>query len=529
MTPPPSKTTYEPVASGAYPAPDAYRRAAWLILGLALGLRLLLLGMKPPHWDEGVNGFFIDQMTRTGFYSYDPANYHGPFHFYVLFLAQTLFGRDIFALRLPLVLINVATVWMMLQYRRFLPWRVCTIAALAFAFSPGMIFYSRYAIHEAWLVFAMVLGFWGVAELWTRGTARGLWAGIMGVALMILTKETYLLHLLAFALACGTLRLLELLIPSGSSIPRHPVRQRWNLAGLNAALSVALLSVIFFYSGGFLDPSSLHGLVQTFSFWSHTGVEGAGHGKEWYYWFTLMGRYEWPILLGVAFSLRAVWPGMNRLSRLLAIYGCGTLTAYSIVSYKTPWCIIAIIWPFFFLFGEAVDTVLRACKGRPHLRWAGILTNLGAVIAVGVSAVVSIRLNYFRPTDPKEPYVYVQTMNDLFKLTRPLEKLVKEDPSNYHLRGNLLLSEYHPIPWVLGDFTQVPPYPLNARPATMDAPFVVVEKARITEVESELTQAYFTDSFQLRDGLEPGKLYLDAEKFAPFFPGRTPEFQPSLR
>ena len=60
--------------------------------------------MKPPHFDEGINGWFVDQMMKNGFYSYDPTNYHGPLHFYVLFLSQTLFGRHIWALRLPVVL-----------------------------------------------------------------------------------------------------------------------------------------------------------------------------------------------------------------------------------------------------------------------------------------------------------------------------------------------------------------------------------------------------------------------------------------
>src|SRR4051812_13497668 len=60
----------------------------WLVLAFALILRLAWLGIKPPHFDEGVNGWFIDQMKNQGFYHYDPGNYHGPFHFYVLFLAQ---------------------------------------------------------------------------------------------------------------------------------------------------------------------------------------------------------------------------------------------------------------------------------------------------------------------------------------------------------------------------------------------------------------------------------------------------------
>ena len=37
--------------------------------------------------------------------------------------------------------------------------------------------------------------------------------------------------------------------------------------------------------------------------------------------------------------------------RYLAIYGVGTLIAYSIVKYKTPWCIISFGWPFLFVLG----------------------------------------------------------------------------------------------------------------------------------------------------------------------------------
>ncbi len=47
--------------------------------------------MKPPHFDEGINGWFVDQMRKNGFYRYDPTNYHGPLHFYILFLAQVAF------------------------------------------------------------------------------------------------------------------------------------------------------------------------------------------------------------------------------------------------------------------------------------------------------------------------------------------------------------------------------------------------------------------------------------------------------
>src|ERR1041385_1132898 len=88
----------------------------WIIIVLGAFLRFLLLGMKPPHFDEGINGWFVDQMVRTGFYRYDPTNYHGPLHFYILFLFQALFGRHIWALRLPVVLASIGSIYATLKF-----------------------------------------------------------------------------------------------------------------------------------------------------------------------------------------------------------------------------------------------------------------------------------------------------------------------------------------------------------------------------------------------------------------------------
>src|SRR5205814_7836474 len=131
----------------------------WLILALAAFLRFFLLGMKPPHFDEGINGWFVDQMVKTGFYKYDPTNYHGPLHFYVLFLSQTLFGRNLWALRLPVVLVGISSVWLTFKFEPFVGRNFSRLAALAMAVSPGFVFYGRYSIHEAWLVLFTMLFF----------------------------------------------------------------------------------------------------------------------------------------------------------------------------------------------------------------------------------------------------------------------------------------------------------------------------------------------------------------------------------
>ena len=110
----------------------------WGIILLGALLRFLFLSMKPPHFDEGINGWFVDQMMKNGFYRYDPTNYHGPLHFYVLFLFQALFGRHIWALRLPVVLVSIASIFVTLKFEPFVGRWVARIAALAMAICVGM-------------------------------------------------------------------------------------------------------------------------------------------------------------------------------------------------------------------------------------------------------------------------------------------------------------------------------------------------------------------------------------------------------
>ena len=228
-------------------------RDRWIsagILALAFALRIAWLGMKPAHFDEGVNGWFVDAMTRDGFFHYDPTNFHGPLHFYVLFISQTLFGRDILALRLPLALVSTGCVALVLAYRCYLGTRVCQIAALAMAISPAMVFYGRYAIHESWLLFFLLLTAWGAAGLWRFGTRRHLWAAALGLTGMILTKETYLIHVVAFILAVPCLLFYERRFRStrfafaGWKFCRREVVK---VAAIGAGL------IVFFYTGGLLD------------------------------------------------------------------------------------------------------------------------------------------------------------------------------------------------------------------------------------------------------------------------------------
>src|SRR5215469_13274735 len=474
--------------------------APWLILGLAAFLRLFLLGIKPPHFDEGINGWFVDQVMKNGFYRYDPTNYHGPLHFYVLLLFQSLFGRNVWALRLPVVLVGIAGVWLALKFEPFVGKNVSRIAALAMAVSPGFVFYSRYAIHEVWLQLFSMMFILGLLGLWRRGTLTCLWLAGVGLTGMVLTKETYAIHVACALLAIPTLAVSNYL----NRVPDvKPAKQIWSWIDLIMILIVGAFAVIFFYSGTFFNWNGVKGLYLAFKAWSETGAAGHGHEKAWDYWVGLMMPhfeikradffgYELPMLVGLILSFilgigilfrRKFSQKFNLSLRYLAIYGVGSLVAYSIVKYKTPWCIISFGWPLLFVFGAAVLFV------RPkNLRKAYV--TLGALLCISLGS--SIWLNYFKCSSPEEPYAYVQTYNDIFKLTDPLLTLAKRDPSNYHLTGHLIRSSVYPLPWVLGDFDRVGYYEGGNMPANLDGDFLLVQQDKIKDVESKLKGTYYT-------------------------------------
>lgn len=493
------------------------------ILACATLLRLWLIELKPPHFDEGINGWFADQMTRTGYYRYDPTNYHGPLHFYAVFLAQALLGRALWVLRLPAIIASVLAVWAVLRFRDFFSPTVVRIAALAMAVSPAFVFYGRYSIHESWQVLFSVVLVHGVFGLWKDGARRALVTVTIGVAGLILTKETYVLHVGCLLLAGGVCWLWQKVVPSRPAQAFSP--RQWDRGDLLRCAGGAALVIGFFYSGTFLDFGALRGLYQTFAVWIGTGVKAAGHAKASYdlvgplnyYWLALMARYEWFGLVGFLACFRLIGPADARL-RYLAIYAGGVLLAYSIIPYKTPWCIISILWPFFLIAGAGLEEVGERFQ-RPALRWA-----IAAPLLV-VSLAVALRLNFRKFTDGAEPYVYVQTYEEISVLTGPLLTVAHQDPTKYHLQGVIALDSYYPLPWVLGDFPQVGYYKTGKPVRDWNVSVVVVEATRRREIEGRLRRPYFRRSFRLRNAQEECVAYFAADVFGGVFPGR-PEVQP---
>lgn len=137
------------------------RRAWWIacasVMLVATFVRLYQLELRPMHHDEGVNGFFLNSLIRTGVFRYDPTNYHGPTLYYftlpLAVIAERLQMYGTWTVRLLPLIFGLATVWLALGLRRYIGRIGALSAGALLALSPGVVFFSRYFIHEMMFVF----------------------------------------------------------------------------------------------------------------------------------------------------------------------------------------------------------------------------------------------------------------------------------------------------------------------------------------------------------------------------------------
>jgi len=141
------------ISAGETGADGLWIASCTAITILAAALRFISLGLKPFHHDEGVNGFFLTDLFRKGEYHYDPANYHGPTLYYIALAFAKVFGLETVPVRASVAIWGVLMVVLCFYLRPYIGRTGSLFAALFVAVSPGMVFISRYFIHEIFFVF----------------------------------------------------------------------------------------------------------------------------------------------------------------------------------------------------------------------------------------------------------------------------------------------------------------------------------------------------------------------------------------
>ena len=125
----------------------------FFITATAAFLRFWQLELKPLHHDEGVNGHFLTTLFRTDVYKYDPSNYHGPDLYYVALAFTKIFGLNTISIRSSVAVFGVLIVILAFFFKNYIGKTGSLAAGLFLALSPGMVYVSRYFIHEMMFAF----------------------------------------------------------------------------------------------------------------------------------------------------------------------------------------------------------------------------------------------------------------------------------------------------------------------------------------------------------------------------------------
>jgi uncharacterized protein (TIGR03663 family) len=481
-------------------------RDAWwwsglaLLIGAAL-LRLLFLAEKPLHHDEGVNGVFLVTLFRTGFYHYDPANYHGPSLYYLAVIPTAInnvlhwgHGLSTFAIRLVTAAFGTGVVWLMLCLRRWLGSAGSLAAAALAAVSPGFVFFSRYFIHEILFVF-FTLGI-VVAWLYYRQSRqpRYLMLASASAAMLFTTKETWIITAAVWLIAVPCTVFYMRLRHSSNDLPanrRHEIdidkdeqerRKRWLWA---AALFVAI--GVLLYSSFFTNPKGILDAFRTFTYWTKTGQNGI-YNREWSTYFQWLWQEESPILLlGGAGTLVAFMVARSRLMVFCAFWTVGIFAAYSLVPYKTPWLALSLILPLAIMAGYLIEEGFSAGARGSYAFVIGVFSFLAVAAGVIFSLYQAVDLSFIHYDDDSYAYVYAHTNRDFLNLVNEIESIAAHNPEHKDMGITVMAPEHWPLPWYLRDYPRAGFY---GRIVETSEPIVIALLPQVPEVERMLGSKY---------------------------------------
>ena len=483
-----------------------------IALAAALILRLARLDVRPMHHDEANQAVKFGALLERGEYAYDAHDHHGPTLYYVtlpfawLRGQATLAALDEWTLRAVPAAFGAATILLLFLLPAGIGRTAVVAAALMMALSPAMVFYSRMYIQESMfacftLAFTIAIG--------RTMTDRGLrWSVLAGIAagLAAATKETAAIVLPAALAACafawGSLG------STRSSVA--PANAGWRRAAvvifaIGAGIASLFYSSFLTHPGGVLEP--LRGAATYFQ----RGVDPAGHVHPWHYYLGLLawsssGGLVWTeafVLVLAAVGVVTAWTHLDRSSpetafwrRYLTGTAALTLAIFSAIPYKTPWNLL----PFYAVTIVAAGIGVLALARATTSRAAHVI--LACVVAAASAHLgwQAWRASVVYASDPRNPYVYAQTVPDAVRMAARIRDLAA-----LHGEGERMLvtviappDEQWPLPWYLRTMARVG-YWTDARGGPdLNAPVIVSSLDHAEMLDAALGDRYVSEFFGLR-------------------------------
>jgi uncharacterized protein (TIGR03663 family) len=398
------------------------------IFAAALVFRIPDLADRPMHADEAVLADKFGGLLETGSFPYDPQDYHGPALAWLTLAPAWLTGAHRYAdltettLRIVPALCGVLLVLMPLLLWDGLGWWGAVAAAGLTAISPAMVYYSRYYIPEM-LLTTLTGAVIGCGYRYAR-SGKAAWAIAAGACagLMFITKET------------AGIAVVSMLLALAATVRRKPP-VRWPMVAAGAIAILIPLATLGFTNGW----------RALMSYWQR-GIHGSMHRHAWDYYLALLVRREGLIVaaavVGIVVAVTRKGAG---LPRFLAVYACAITLVYSLIPYKTPWCVLGPLDAMIFLAGAGAAALLEWLPRRARAAVAILL----AVCAANLG-FQAWRASFPWSSDPRNPYAYAHTGRDVYAIRDRLEGLGRGMSVQVVSSRNLW-----PLPWYLRAFPHV--------------------------------------------------------------------------
>lgn len=479
-----------------------------LVIGIGAGFRLTRLDLRPMHHDEANQAVKFGDLLEQGAYRYDPTEHHGPTLYYATLPLAWLRGKatlaslDEVTLRLVPAVFGLAGLGLFLGLRRGLPDTAVVLSAVLAGVSPAMVFFSRFYIQEMLFVcffVGVMAAVWRYAlrPSWAWAAAAGFFCGLMWA-----TKESCILVFAAL--------ILGLALSGIGKRPFFPFRPRWGHVAVflaaGAGVAVLLFSSFFQNPGGIPDAFRAYG-----TYLERAGQPGL-HAHPWFYYLKMLAfsRYGpgpvWSEALVLILALvgfgAALRPGKKEASSLLfarfvAITTLILTVLYSAVPYKTPWNLLPFYAGMILMAGLGAEALITISNRRAARVLVAVVLS-GGIVHLSVE---SYRASFRDYANPKNPYVYAQTVPDFLNLVERVQHVASVHPEKSEILIKVIThpDEAWPLPWYLRRFGRVG-YWTDAKAAgnLSDVPLLITSVDIASRLEALLELSHVREHYGLR-------------------------------
>jgi uncharacterized protein (TIGR03663 family) len=409
---------------------DLEKKAWILLVALSALFHLVQLGSHALHHDESIHAWAAQHLLQDGTYKYDPV-YHGPVQYFAVAAsygvasaaskvagfvfgipaAKAWDGTSDYTARLAPALGGIAlTLLALLLRRRFGRGAAFAAGALA-AFSPNLLYYSRFCRDDIWSLLGTAGVFLWFDQYLARGRLRDLCFASLSASVAFASKENFYV-------------LLALMVPSLAAAWAEPGRglDVWNrlrrLIDWLEEHAVPLLGafLLFFcvsevlYTFFLVHPESGNPVFDAISYWwGQHKMERVGGPKTFY--LPRLLQYEFAIVLPALLLLATRWRKFTFAERFVAGWALSSVAMYAYLGEKAGWLIVHQVLPFLPLAGVA----------WARLAEKGLGAKLGGAVVAAASVTTAVTLSFVYPvltpaSRKAESTIQVQTCPEMLSL-----------------------------------------------------------------------------------------------------------------